>query len=603
MDAELKQQLAAILAADVSGYSRLMSADAQATVAALDRSRSVFRRHIEALRGRVVDMAGDAVLATFDSASAAVRAAMAVQQELAETFRDVPEPKRMRFRIGLHMGEVLGKDDGTVYGDGVNIAARLESLAEVGGITASAAVAAAVRGHVDMHFVDQGEQVVKNIPYPVHAFRWVTAEHATPFGAVPNSAKPTRHPSLAVMPFANLSNDPEQEYFADGIAEDLITVLSRLRWLSVIARNSTFQYKGKSTDVRELGKALGARYMLEGSVRKSGERVRISCHLVDASDGNQVWAERYDRALSQTFDLQDEISVTIAGTLEPELSKAEQERVRRKPVDSLDVWELFQRGLWHFWRYNKEAHAEARRLFKAAADRDPQFAPATAYLALSHYSSFVNRLDETETSFDTARDLAMRALAVDGKEPLARFVLGRVYTMTGQVDAGVAELQEAVRLSPSFALAHYGLGAALLRLDRWEEACDCCATAERLSPHDPSLWAFQSTRATALSFGGQLEQAEGVAKAAVRHPAATFWACSSLVSILGHLGRPAEAKAALDQLLALRPDFSMGLFRRVYGLSSRPSDEAASRARSTTHFFEGLYKAGLPRTGQATAPD
>lgn len=596
-DTELRQRLAAILAADVAGYARLMASDARGTVGALDAARAAFRRGIETHHGRVIDMAGDSVLAVFDSATGAVAAALAAQRELAKASDAVPEERRMRFRVGIHLGEVMEKADGTVYGDGVNIAARLQSLAEAGGMTVSAAVADAVRGHLDVHFADQGEQVIKNIPHPVHAFRWVTAQQQTPPGAVPHATQPTRYVSMAVLPFANVSHDAEQEYFADGIAEDLITALSRLRWLTVIARSSSFTYKGRSHDVREIGRALGVRYVLEGTVRRSADRVRISCHLVDASNGSQVWAERYDRQLAETFDLQDEITVTIAGAMAPELSKAEQDRVRRKPVDNMDAWDLFHRGLWHFWRYTKDAHAEARRLFQAAVKLDPQFAPAHSYLALSYFSSFINGLDDSDESFGLARDTAIRALAIDDKDAVARFVLGRVYTQIGRIPAGIAELEAAVRLNPSFAQAHYGLGTALLNMDRPEEAVDACATAERLSPHDPMLPAFQSTRAAALSLGGRLDEAEVVARAAVRHPTASFWNVAALATVLGHLGRTDDARGAIDKLLALRPDFSEALVRRFYG--SVEPDTAGYAARA--HFFEGLYKAGLPRPNAGDA--
>ncbi|MEO6972827.1 MAG: adenylate/guanylate cyclase domain-containing protein [Rhodoferax sp.] len=594
MGADLTRRQAAILVADAAGYSRLMASDGPGTVAALDTARETFRRQIATQGGQVVDMAGDSVLAIFDDACAAVRTALKVQGQLASIFASVAEPQRMRFRIGLHQGEVMGKSDGTVYGDGVNIAARLEALAEAGGITASAAVAEATRGQDEVYFVDQGEQLVKNIPYPVHAYRWVTADRRTPPGAVPHAGKPTSHPSIAVLPFVNLSADPEQAYFAEGIAEDLITALSRMRWLTVIARNSSFTYKGRAIDVREVGKSLGARYVLEGSVRKGGERVRVSCSLVDTSTGSQLWADRYDRELAETFDLQDEMTLTIAGTIEPELSKAEQERVRRKPVDNLDAWDLFQRGMWHYSQFTLEGHAESRRLLQQAVLRDPQFAPALSYLALSHYSSFFNRLDADANSLVVARDLALRALAIDNKQALARFVLGRIHTVTGQIAAALDELQSAIQLNPSLALAHYGRAAVLLQLGRGEEALESAATAERLSPHDPSVWAFQSTRALALSLGGRPEEAEPVARKAVHHPAATFWAIAGLASILGHLGREAEGREAIAQLVAKRPDFSMAMFRRVYAGARFEGQRNAGPSNLTRHFFEGLYKAGLP---------
>jgi TolB-like protein/class 3 adenylate cyclase/Tfp pilus assembly protein PilF len=602
MSAELTHRQAAVLAADVAGYSRLMSIDGPGTVAALDRARAVFRQRIAEHRGSLIDMAGDSVLAVFDDTVDAVRTALAVQAEVARVAAEEAEERRMRYRIGVHLGEILQKADGTVYGDGVNIAARLQTLAEVGGITVSVGVAEAVREQLDAHFLDQGEQLVKNIPYPVHAFRWVTADRQTPFGAVPHEARQTSHPSLAVLPFANLSNDPEQEYFADGIAEDLITALSRLRWLNVIARNSSFIYKGRTLDMRALGGALGARYILEGSVRNSGGRVRISCRLVDASNGNQVWSERYDRELAQAFDLQDEITLTIAGTIEPELSRAEQERVRRKPVDNMDAWDLFQRGLWHFWKYTQAAHVEARRLFQAAAAVDPNFAPAHAYLALSYFSSFINGLDSSEQSFRLARETATRALALDDKEPMARFVLGRVHTQAGQWQAGVDELQTAVTLNPSFAQAHYGLGAALLGMGRWEEAVEACATAQRLSPHDPMLPVFQSIRASALSYGGRLDEAEVLARAATRHPTTNFWNIATLASVLGHRGRLQEAAESVAKLLEIRADFSEQMFARFFGKLDQAPRAAGSRVNSRVYFFEGLYKAGLPQPANAQEP-
>ena len=599
MAIELTRRQAAVFAADVAGYARLMSVDGPATVASLDHGRAVFRELIGAHHGVLIDMAGDSVLAAFDNPADAVQTALAVQALMAQSTANQAEARRMRYRIGVHFGEILQKSDGTIYGDGVNIAARLQTLAEVGGITVSVGVADAVRGQLDAHFLDQGEQLVKNIPYPVHAFRWVTADLQTPFGAVPNEERQPSNPSLAVLPFTNLSKDPAQEYFADGIAEDLITALSRLRWLNVIARNSSFSYKGGALDTRAIGKTLGARYILEGSVRQSAGRVRISCRLVDASTGNQVWAERYDRELAQAFDLQDEITLTIAGTIEPELSKAEQERVRRKPVDNMDAWDLFQRGLWHFWKYTREAHAEARRLFQAASTVDPNFAPAQAYLALSYFSSFINGLDSSEESFRLARETAMHALALDDKEPMARFVLGRVHTQAGQWQAGIDELQTAVKLNPSFAQAHYGLGTALLGLNRWEDAVEACATAERLSPHDPMLTAFQSIRACALSFGKRLEEAEVLARAATRHPTASFWNIATLASVLGHLGRAEEGAEVVARLIGVRPDFSEQMFARFFGKLEARTPAPGSRPNSRAYFFEGLYKAGLPRKADA----
>jgi tetratricopeptide (TPR) repeat protein len=268
----------------------------------------------------------------------------------------------------------------------------------------------------------------------------------------------------------------------------------------------------------------------------------------------------------------------------------------------MDAWDLFQRGLWHFWKYTQAAHVEARRLFQAAAAVDPNFAPAHAYLALSYFSSFINGLDSSEQSFRLARETATRALALDDKEPMARFVLGRVHTQAGQWQAGVDELQTAVTLNPSFAQAHYGLGAALLGMGRWEEAVEACATAQRLSPHDPMLPVFQSIRASALSYGGRLDEAEVLARAATRHPTTNFWNIATLASVLGHRGRLQEAAESVAKLLEIRADFSEQMFARFFGKLDQAPRAAGSRVNSRVYFFEGLYKAGLPQPANAQEP-
>ena len=304
---DLKQRLVAILAADAAGYSRLMSLAECGTVAALDVARSVFRAQTEANQGRVVDTAGDSVLAVFETAAGALNAALGIQAQLTEPHKDTPVERRMQFRIGIHSGDVMEKDDGSVYGDGVNIAARLQALAEPGQITVSDAIHGAVRGKVSATFVDQGEQQVKNIEHPVRAYRVQVGEKAEP--ATASVAKPLAgeidlslpdKPSIAVLAFANMSGDPEQEYFTDGITEDIITELSRFHSLFVIARNSSFTYKGKAVDVRTVSKELGVRYVLEGSIRRAGNRIRVTAQLIDAITGNHIWAEKYDRVLEDT---------------------------------------------------------------------------------------------------------------------------------------------------------------------------------------------------------------------------------------------------------------------------------------------------------------
>jgi adenylate cyclase len=365
----VKQRLAAILAADVAGYSRLMAADERATVAALDAARAVFRAQIESSQGRVIDMAGDSVLAVFETATGAVSAALAVQKEISSSADAFPEDRRMRFRIGVHLGDVIEKADGTVYGDGVNIAARLQALAEPGGIAVSDSIRNAVKGKVNAVLTDLGEQEVKNIADPVRAYATVTAEAALAAATGIDLSAPVPgfggRPAMAVLPFANLSGDPEQEYFADGLAEDILTRLAMQRRWPVIARNSSFSFKGRAVDVRAVGKALGARYVLEGSVRKAGNRVRITGQLIDAETGHHLWAERYDRVLEDLFAIQDELTDGIVGAIEGAVGRAEIVRAHRKPPGSLDAWDACMRGWWHTSRMTRETSPSQSRCFTA----------------------------------------------------------------------------------------------------------------------------------------------------------------------------------------------------------------------------------------------
>ena len=357
---ELRQRLAAILAADVAGYSRLMAGDERATVAALDSARAIFRTRIEAHQGRVIDMAGDSVLAVFETATGAVSAALAIQKEVNSSAGTVSEDRRMRFRIGMHLGDVIEKEDGTVYGDGVNIAARLEGLAEPGGLTISDSVHNAVRGKVTASFVDQGEQQVKNIPHAVRAFAvrvsGDAAAKTSPAAGEIDLSLPDK-PSIAVLPLANMSGDPEQEYFTDGITEDIITELSRFHALFVIARNSSFTYKGKAIDVRMVAKELGVRYVLEGSIRRSGNRIRVTAQLIDALTGNHIWAEKYDRVLEDIFDVQEEVTRAIVAAIAPHIETSEMERSRRARPGSLSAYEVAMRG----WAAAQKARGEADR--------------------------------------------------------------------------------------------------------------------------------------------------------------------------------------------------------------------------------------------------
>jgi len=406
-------------------------------------------------------------------------------------------------------------------------------------------------------------------------------------------------PSIAVLAFENLSGDPDQEYFADGIAEDLITELSRLRWLLVTARNSTFSYKGQSPDVREVGRELGVRYVLEGSVRKGGNRVRITAQLINTATGNHIWAERYDRDLSDIFALQDEITETLVAALQGEVGEFERERAHRKPPESLDAWESYQRGLWHLWRYNAKDMAEACRLFRRAGDLDPNFAQAVAALAFTLFLEVVlSYTDSRLENLEQALRLANQAVALDDKEAMAHFALGRVQTLRGDYDAAIADLRTAIDLNPSLALAHMGLALALVLTGQLEQTVSASDTAIRLSPRDPAIWAFYTYRAWARFFLGDYEAAVEDARRAIRHPAASFWPHAILASALALLDRREEAKIALGKLLEIKLNFTPDDVMAAYS----PLNPEALRPLFKT-WIDGLRKAGLVISDDPAAAD
>ena len=592
--ADAKRRLAVILSADVAGYSRLMGADERATMDTLVAYRDVFRRHIANRDGRVVDTAGDSVLALFDSIVEAVQCAVDVQGELEVCNADLPEDRRMYFRVGVNLGDILEQDDGTIYGNGVNVAARLESLAEPGGIWLSGSAHEQVEGKTNRSFEDVGTHAVKNIARPVRAFRVTGGE--TSSATAPARLRPSSgRPSIAVLPFDNLSGDREQEYFADGMAEDLITALSRIRWLFVIARNSTFTYRGQAVDVKRVGQELGVRYVLEGSVRKGGDRVRITAQLIEATTGNHIWAKRYDRKLADIFEIQDELTEAIAGEIEPELAEVERERAHREPPENLSAWDCYQRGLWHLWQLAAGENAEAQRLLQQAADIDPGFAPAFAGIAYSHFiDAVLGFRDTVSEDLEKARQAALRAVAIDVKDATAHCVLGRVDTALGDHSSAIAELETAIDINPSFALAHYGLALCLLLTGHPEAAIREFELAEQLSPHDPYLSLFQAVRAAAHSALGQFQQAEEYARRACRHPRASFWAYAHLAGALAGQGKSEEARAAVSTLLEIQPDFSPTFFQRVW-----PNTDRTFRAG----YFDLLREAGLDIPDEPAAAD
>jgi adenylate cyclase len=573
------QRLAAILAADVAGYTRLMADDAPATIAALTGCRTVFRQCIETNGGRVVDMAGDSVLAVFASTAGAVRAAADAQGEIAGRNEALDEARRMRFRIGINLGDIHEAADGTVYGDGVNVAARFEGLALPGGVMLSEDAWRQVRGDGERSFVDAGEHTVKNVAEPVHAYRLEVAGEAAP------EMQAAERSSIAVLPFDNMSRDEDQEYFSDGITEDIITALSRYRWLTVIARNSTFTYKGKAVDVAQVGRELGVRYVLEGSVRRAGSRVRVTAQLIEAEGAGHIWAERYDRELDDIFALQDEITETIVLAIEPKLGAAERQRAHAKRTGDLNAWDAYQQGLWHLYRHTVDDHAAARALFERAIAMDPAFAPAHAALAMTDiWAVMFAYTDDIPAAIAAATAAANASLALDDRDADAHLILGRIGLLTGDHTQILEESETALALNPSLALGHLVRGQALAFSGDYDSALADFELGIRLSPHDPQIWAFEGWAGLAQLLLGDVEVANDWMRKAVRRPTVQplihlFHACT-----LAHLDRLDEAKAAMARLTALQPGFTLAALSAAY--PNAPDD-------MKTVLYGGLRKIGV----------
>ncbi len=588
MEDRLPRKLAAILYADVAEYSRLTGEDEDATHRRLSEYLDLIASTIESHRGQVMHYAGDAVLAKFDAVVDAMSAAVAIQNELKTRNEELPDERKVQFRIGVNSGDVI-EDRGDIYGDGVNVAARLESLAEPGGICISDAVRSAVGKKLNLDYEDMGAQEVKNIAEPVRAYKVMMEEKVEPRTTLPETPglELPDKPSIAVLPFDNLSGDPEQEYFSDGIAEDIITRLSRYRWFFVIARNSSFTYKGRAVDVKLVAQELGVRYALEGSVRKAGDRVRVSAQLIDAVAGHHIWAERYDRELKDIFAVQDGITESIVTAIEPELGAAERERARRKPPENLDAWSLYQRGLWHFYgNPTRDGVADARGLFERACEIDSGFAAAYADLAWAHTLEItLGFTDDPEASLERATRAAEKAAALDPRDPGAHVALGRVHILRHACDRAVAEMEAALDLNPSFARAYYGLGMALLYGGKPQASIPHFETAIRLNPRAPNSWTNPQMLAHAYFNMGRYEEAARWCEKAVRQPNAPFMPFAIAAATLGQLGRVDEARALLAEARRRRPGFSAHTIRRTTALYGRHS--------GAERIIEGLRKAGL----------
>ena len=578
------RRLAAILAADVANYSRLMGADEEGTLARLKAlRRELADPKIKEHRGRIVKTTGDGLLIEFASVVDAVRCAVEVQREMAERNAGVPPDGRIEFRMGINIGDVIreGRD---IFGDGVNVAARLEGLAEPGGICVSRVVRDQVRDKLDFAFEELGEQQVKNIARPIRVYRIPIAENVA--AKVP-LARPDK-PSLAVLPFQNMTGDAEQEYFVDGMVEEITTAISRLPWLFVIARNSSFTYKGKAIDVKRVARELGVRYVLEGSVRKSANQVRITGQLIDAVTGSHIWADRFDGALDDIFELQDRVAASVIGAIEPKLRQSEIERATRKPTESLDAYDLYLRALAQFYRYSEERMREAIVLLRRALATDPSCAPAAALIGWCW--GFQRVQDWGPVSVAEAAEavrLARLALEVGKDDPDALWMAGNTLSFfAGEHASGASAVDRALILNPNSAHAWMAKGLVSYRQNRSEDAVEAFKRAVRLSPLDPLGYVFTCGLALAHVVARKYREAVEWADRSLRDAPYFESALRNKVAACAHLDRVEEARNEIARLIELQPDLTIATFKARYAVTLPPE--------ILDIYVEGYRKAGLP---------
>ncbi|MCH9012226.1 MAG: tetratricopeptide repeat protein [Proteobacteria bacterium] len=636
----VKRKLAVILAADFAGYSRLMGADEEATLKTLGAYREIIDGLIAGHDGRIFNTAGDSVVAEFASAVEAVRAAISIQQELSVRNAGLADGRKMHLRIGINLGDVMVQRD-NLLGDGVNVAARLEGLAEPGGICVSDMVYQSVEAKLDLVFEDLGAQSVKNIAKPVRTWRIVPGSVASPASskepprpqfwprlgvlafaaivvavlaitgaAIWNSYLPSPtpadegapetgmalplpdKPSIAVLPFTNMSADPDQEYFSDGITEDIITDLSKISGLFVIARNSTFVYKGRAVKVSEVAKELGVRYVLEGSVRKVGERVRINAQLIDAVTGGHLWAERYDGTLADVFALQDKVTEKIVAALAVKLTQGEQERLNRTVAVDPEAYDVLLHGLARLRRFTRETNAEARQFFERAVEIDPQYARAHADVALTHALDVeYGWTSLPKASLQAAVKHTQAALALESSDPHVYFALAMTYMGQRRYDEAIAVGRKATGLYPNYADGFAQLAQSLTFAGKSPEALIAIRKAMRINPRHSLiyLWIVGHNYFLMERYEEAITELRKVVEGNPGYP----WAHLTLAAAYGLTGQIEEAEWEGQEFLALQPDFTLARERqRVLYKNSEHRDR----------YIEGLRKAGLPETSKAAAP-
>ena len=572
------RRLAAILAADIAGYSALMGSDEARTVRDLKGHQAVVLPMVGEFGGRVIDTAGDGILAEFPSVLNAVECAVVIQRKMVERNAAIEPERRMEFRIGINLGDVIYDGD-RIFGDGVNVAARLEGIAEPGGICVSGKVHEEIRAKIGLPYEDLGDKQLKNIAEPVRVY-------GIRLGGAPRRAGPALpdKPSIAVLPFQNMSGDPEQEYFSDGMTEDLITDLSKVSGLFVIARNSSFAYKGRSVKVQEIGRDLGVRFVLEGSVRKAGNRVRITAQLIDAGSGGHLWAERFDRDLTDIFSTQDEVVEKIVGALAVKLTQGEVQRLRRRATANVQAYETWLRARELLSRSTRDAIAQAKVMYRRAIEIDASFAPPQAGLSLAVIAEYVSDwAEDPAEALNEAERWSRRACELDDQEPLSLIALGSVLLWRRDHDGALAEFRRMIALDPNSAQGHSATGLALMYAGRAAEALESFALAMRLDPHYPGI-VLHFMAQTNFSLGNYEAAAKQLLERIGRTPG-TDSSRMLLAACYGHLGGMDEARAVWAELMKINTDFSLAQRARVL-----PYKDAGDFQR----IVDGLTKAGLP---------
>jgi adenylate cyclase len=580
----VERRLAAILTADVVGYSRLMRENEAGTLAQLkDYRTEVINPGLARYGGRIVKVMGDGVLVEFSSAVNAVQSALDVQTALAKRNEGVPAAYRMTLRVGVHLGEVIVEGD-DIYGDGVNVAARLEGMSEAGGICVSDDVYRQVRGKIDAEFDDLGLQQVKNIVEPVRTFR-VRSELKSR-AAIPGAGlrlMPPEKPSLAVLPFVNISGDVEQEYFADGMTEDIITSLSKLSQLMVIARNSSFTYKNRAVKVQQVGQELGVTYVIEGSVRKAANRVRITAQLIDCATGGHVWADRYDRDLTDIFAVQDRVTAEIVSAMAVTLTSDEQQRLVRQGTDNFEAYDCLLRAREQWWRLTREGTTNAEVMLERAIALDPGFSTPYAWLSYVRVQEHINGWrKESERPLGQCCDLANKAVALDEANPDAHNALGCAYLWLRRHDLAIAEYEQTIALDPNNARAHVEIGWVLHYAGRSAEALDPIIWGMRLDPQYPDV--YLHILAQVYFRLDRFEEAASLLKRRIIRKPDTDISRVLLAATYGYLGRDDDAKAQWADALAENPNFSIEQRQRVLPYKD-PAD--------FQQVVEGLRRAGI----------